>query len=87
MHFIELDFVAFMAIVFALYWGFQVLAAPAVRGVVERTLRALGSSPAQAEAIVPDLPRVLVRLTQNTLVHLNLLVLPFVIAARGRRHV
>ncbi|HOZ31923.1 MAG TPA: hypothetical protein PLM52_03515 [Tabrizicola sp.] len=35
----------------------------------------------------PDLPRVLVRLAQNTLVHLNLLVLPFVIAARGRRHV
>jgi hypothetical protein len=33
----------------------------------------------------PDIARALVRLAQNTLVHLNLLVLPFLIAARGRQ--
>lgn len=34
----------------------------------------------------PDTLRALIRLAQNTLVHLNLLVLPLLIAARGRRH-
>lgn len=34
----------------------------------------------------PDTARALVRLAQNVLVHLNLLVLPFLIAARGRQN-
>lgn len=34
----------------------------------------------------PDTARALVRLAQNVLVHLNLLVLPFLIAARGREN-
>lgn len=59
MHFIELDFVAFMAVVFGLYWGFNLVAHAALRGPVTGLLRALGARPDQAAALVPDLPRVL----------------------------
>ncbi len=59
MHFIALDFVAFMAVVFGLYWGFGLVAHPAVRGPVSAVLRAFGVKPEHADALVPDLPRVL----------------------------
>lgn len=67
MHFIDLDFVAFFAVVFGLYWGFALLRLPALGGGVRRALRGLGATDAQAEALLPDLPRVL----QNLLLVLS----------------
>lgn len=59
MHFIELNFVSFMTIVFVLYWGANVVTMPWLRGVVGTVGGWLGRPADQIDQWLPDTPRIL----------------------------